>query len=297
MVRIGGVHGGKGPARRLVWPVVMAAALVAGFADSSPAPRVKSLCQPVDECSDPRGCPDFVVDYGFLADPDRTRLETWTYEPDNCAVIEGEVLAGKRELVVFHTVISNFGPGAIALGNPFDHPEWFDLETCHGHPHIKEYADYRLWTVAGYQQWRSTREAEPTACAVDIFSDFPELEAQLVRGAKRGFCLIDLDPHPLLSGIPCPAPAPDPRTYPTCDFSGLSVCWSDAYNWVPNFIDGNSIDVLELPDGDYVLENEANARHFFTEGNYLNNSAAVKIRLSHRGGGRGRRILEILGPP
>jgi hypothetical protein len=262
---------------------------VAGSADPAAAPRFKSLCEPVNRCTDRRGCPDFVVDQGILSGAFFWEL---TYAPDDCSVIEGEVNAGTREYVSFNTMISNFGPGAITLGDPLDHPEWFDLVTCHGHAHIKEYADYRLWTAAGYEQWTALRAANPEACVLDIFAAHPELEGQLARGHKQGFCLYDVVPHAQLSSVPCPA-AQDPKTYPGCDFAGLGVCWSDIYEAFPGFIDGQAIDVQDLPDGEYVLENEVNARHFFREANYLNNSAAVRLRLFQRGQ---RRLMEILGP-
>ncbi len=272
---------------RVALALVNALLLASAVAEAKKPVR---LCEPVDRCTDRRGCPDFVVDRGQLS---RVFFEVRTYAPTDCAVLEGEVAAGTHEYVTFPTVISNFGPGAITLGNPLDHPEWFDLQTCHGHPHIKEYADYRLWTVAGYQRWKALRAASPEACAQQIFNANSDLEAELVRGAKRGFCLYDVIAHAVLSTVPCPA-TPDPQTYFGCDYSGLSVCWADIYEPIPGYIDGQSINVSDVPDGDYVLENEANARHFFTEKDYFNNSAAVTIRLFHRGPSR---RVEVLGFP
>jgi hypothetical protein len=280
----------RGPAG---WParITLLLTLPLLFAETAPAAsRFKSLCVPENRCTDRRGCPDFVVDRGILSQPFFWEL---TYDAADCSVIEGEVGAGTREYVSFNTMISNFGPGAITLGDPFDHPEWFDLETCHGHPHIKEYADYRLWTVPGYQRFIALRAANPLACALDIFAAHPDLQTEMVRGNKRGFCLYDVVAHAELSAAPCPA-APDPRTYFGCDFSGLGVCWADIYESFPGFIDGQSIDVQDLPDGEYILENEVNARHFFKEADYSNNAAAVRIRLFHRGPFR---RMEILGAP
>jgi hypothetical protein len=232
-------------------------------------------CTPQNTCTDPRGCPDFVVDQQVLSN---LAAETRTYAATDCSVLEGEVPAGTNRFVVFSTMISNFGPGAITLGDPQEHPKWFDLVTCHGHPHIKEYADYRLWPRAAYAEWQALRGANPGACADDLLAANPSLASQMIAGGKRGFCLYDVLAHAVLSAVPCPATA-DAQTYFDCSFSGLSVCWADIYEPIPGLTDGQSIPITNLPTGDYVLENEANARHFFTETDYSNNSAAVIFRL------------------
>jgi len=245
-------------------------------------PAAAQTCTPQNTCTDPRGCPDFRVDPGAIHAilKGNYAVETRTYAPDDCSVIEGEVPAGTNRFLVFSTAISNFGPGALTLGNPADHPEWFDLVTCHGHPHIKEYADYRLWTATGYAQWIALRTANPGACAQDLLDAYPAIAAQMIKGGKRGFCLYDVIPHndyPTYSRV-CTATL-DPSTYPDCSNSGLGVCWSDIYEPIPGVIDGQSLPITNLPDGDYVLENEANARRFFTETDYTNNSAAVSFTL------------------
>ena len=247
-------------------------------------PAGAQTCTPQNTCTDPRGCPDFRVDPGtlFFTFTGNSGTEKRTYLPTDCSVIEGEVPVGTNTFLVFLTAITNFGPGALTLGNPADHPEWFDLETCHGHPHIKEYADYRLWTLAGYNQWVALRATNPEACAQDLLDANPDIAAQMMKGGKRGFCLYDVVPHNDISSVSrtCTAPL-DPPTYPDCSFSGLGVCWMDIYEPIFGFIDGQSLPVTDLADGDYVLENEANARRFFMEADYTNNSAAVGFRLRH----------------
>jgi hypothetical protein len=256
------------------------AAVVMGVAALAAAPMRAQTCTPQNTCTDSRGCPDFRVDPGVLMVNPRISIETRTYDPSDCSVIEGEVPAGTNDFLVFSTAITNFGPGALTLGNPADHPEWFDLVTCHGHPHIKEYADYRLWTAAGYNQWVALRTANPGACAQGLLDANPTIAAQMIKGGKRGFCLYDVVPHNDISSVSrtCTAPL-DPPTYPDCNNAGLGVCWMDVYEPIFGFIDGQSLPITGLPNGDYVLENEANARHFFTEADYSNNSAAVMFRL------------------
>src|SRR2546422_2789327 len=194
--------------------------------DVAAAKKPPPLCQPMVPCADSRGCPDMVIDRGVLADLLVHSIEFRTFASDDCVVLEGMVAPGTRKLLQFSTMTVNLGAGDLVLGNPLDHPDWFDLVTCHGHAHIKEYADYRLWTIAGYLQWTALRAADPSVCAQEIFAAHPELAAQLVNGAKRGFCFFDVVPAgtPFLPSatVTCPG-TPDPRKYLSCDFAGLSV--------------------------------------------------------------------------
>jgi hypothetical protein len=241
-------------------------------------------CTPVVPCVDSRGCPDLAIDGGLLwnggdfVDGLGMSIQSKKFAQSDCAVQEGEVQAGTRKLLVFSTMTSNIGDGDVFLANYLQHPEWFDLGNCHGHPHLKDYADYRLWTETGYSMWTTLRAANPTACAQQILAAHPELLPHLVLGAKRGFCVIDIAEAGSLpnNSVPCPTPPSDPRKYNSCLYQGLSHCWADIYD---AFTDGQWIDITNIPNGTYFLENETNAKHFITESNYNNNSAAVRIRI------------------
>ena len=238
-------------------------------------------CTPQVPCADPRGCPDLSIDTGVLMLRNATHPEMHTFAPTDCAVIEGMAVAGTRRLLFFATQTNNRGPGALILGNPADHPDWFELATCHGHYHIKDYADYRLWTTAGYAQWKALRAANPEACAADVLAANPSLQSQLVRGNKLGLCFFDVVMMGQISGSSelCPGTF-DPETYFDCDFAGLSVCWADIYEpGLFGVVDGQWIDITGLPDGQYVLENESNANRLITETDYSNNSSAIRLRI------------------
>ena len=240
-------------------------------------------CTPVVPCTDYRGCPDLVIDGGLLwnggafVDGIGMSIESKKFAQSDCAVQEGMVQAGTRKLLIFSTMTPNIGDGDLYLANPQQHPEWFDLDNCHGHPHLKDYADYRLWTETGYSMWTTLRAANPTACAQQILDAHPELLPHLVRGAKRGFCVIDVAEAGSLpnTSVTCPT-LPDLRKYNSCRLQGLSHCWADIYDALT---DGQWIDITNIPNGTYFLENETNAKHFFTEASYNNNSAAVKVRI------------------
>ncbi len=242
--------------------------------------QTTSVCEQPNPipCTDPRGCPDLIIDADFLPE---WFVENRRFPKRNCSVLEGEVLAGARTLLRFWSATPNIGPGDLAIGVPTD--EWFVLDTCHGHYHLKEYTDYRLWTKLGYAAWQNLRAANPGACPGDLLLAHPEISSQMVAGRKQGFCVIDLFPY---HKAPCPTDTVLPDKYFDCfGEQGLSVCWTDAYD--PG-LPGQWIDVTDLPDGDYVLELEVNAERLFTEANYDNNTGAIDIPLVkpvRRGGG------------
>src|SRR6266850_833705 len=103
--------------------------------------RGQTTCVPTVPCTDKNGCPGLIVDGTELTTNLALNRETWT--SSDCAVVEGEVAAGDRWLLRFDIATPNLGPGDLIIGKPTDHPEWYDLVTCHGHPHFKQYSDYR----------------------------------------------------------------------------------------------------------------------------------------------------------
>ncbi|HKB08575.1 MAG TPA: lysyl oxidase family protein [Candidatus Polarisedimenticolia bacterium] len=273
---------------RSVIPILMILSALLLAPRELEAKKPPPVCTPQVPCTDPRGCPNLVIDPGVLTN---VYFDVHTFAPTDCAVVEGMVTAGTRNLILFDTQTNNLGPGELFLGNPLDHPEWFDLTTCHGHAHIKDYADYRLWTPSGYQQWKALRAASPNLCAQQVLDANPALSSQLVRGNKLGLCFFDvvLMGEVSTASMLCPG-TPDPRKYLECDFAGLSVCWADIYEPIYGVVDGQWIDVTDVPDGDYVLENESNAKRLITETNYTDNSSAVSIRIH----GKKVRVLGIM---
>ena len=227
------------------------------------APIVHAISATVP-CSDPRGCPDLVVDPKTM----NPFPETTTFTDTDCAVVEGQVTAGTRKLLRFTSTTPNFGKGDLIVGAPSDHPEWFVWAPCHGHYHFREYADYRLWTPSGYKAWQKLRRANLDALASDLLAANPSIAAQMVEGHKQGFCVIDLVEYPRRS---------DSGKYYDCGSNqGISVGWADEYG---SYLEGQWIDVTDLPLGPYVLEDEVNAERLFDESSFRNNSAAVKVKL------------------
>lgn len=222
-------------------------------------------------CTDPRGCPDLTVKESALT---HSVLKKTTFAPTHCAVVEGMTKAGTRELLEFAYATPNLGPGALKVGSVTAHPDLFEFSDCHGHYHFRQYADYRLWTPQGYNQFQAFRAAAPNATAAEILNAHPELRSQLVEGAKRGFCVIDFKVWAGFQGTR------DPRTYVDCtNNQGIGVGWVDKYS---KSLDGQWIDVTDVPNGNYVLNVEANAERVFAEANYKNNSASFPVVVKHQ---------------
>jgi hypothetical protein len=220
-------------------------------------------------CSDPRGCPDLLLDDLQMLAGGNT-LEPW-FE-DDCAVQEGATEAGVRQLMRFTFTSPNLGLGDLIVGGPDDHPGLFEYHPCHDHFHFKEYADYRLWVPEKHAQWEAYRTANPDVTAEEALALNPDIAAGLITGEKRGFCVIDIAPAgPSLRHDPV-VPDADGK-YVACDTNqGISVGWADTYD--PT-LDGQWIDVTDVAPGAYVLEAEVNAEHVYEELDYSNNRGYV----------------------
>ncbi|MGB0653768.1 MAG: lysyl oxidase family protein [Thermoplasmatota archaeon] len=218
-------------------------------------------------CSDEAGCPDLIVDARDLRQGFQ-RAET--FSPSDCNVQEGSTEPGTRQLLRFSFTTPNIGLGDLIVGRPSQHPEWFEWGACHGHWHFREYADYRLWTVDGWLVWNTLRLAHPDATAQEVFDGYPDLTTGYVDGHKQGFCIIDLQ-------LFFPASLAGPGQYYSCGSNqGISVGYADSYYWG---LDGQFIDVTDVPSGVYVLEAEVNAERLYVESDYVNNRGVMVVRI------------------
>jgi hypothetical protein len=170
-------------------------------------------------------------------------LETRLVTTDDCALAEGAVAApGERRLLRFDTIVVNRGSRDLVLGDPahplppFDAGD-FEFSPCHGHFHLRSFADYEL-----------RRAGERVAF-----------------GHKQAFCVRDSLPY---------APVPG-RGY-ACDFQGISAGWGDAY---PARLDGQWVDVTDVPAGDYDLVVTVNPDGRIAETGSAPNVARVPVHL------------------
>lgn len=245
-------------------PLTIAASLLLLAATSTPA---SASHDGSIACTDPRGCPDLLVDDLQMAVGAQT-VEPW-FE-DDCAVVEGATEPGLRQLLRFTFSSPNLGLGDLIVGAPADRPDLFEYHPCHDHFHFKEYADYRLWEPQKFLAWDELRTSQPELTAEEALAANPDIAEGLITGEKRGFCVIDIAPAgPNQRHAPV---VPDPEgKYFDCDENqGISVGWADTYD--PT-LDGQWIDVTAVAPGAYILEAEVNAEHVYEEMDYSNNRA------------------------
>jgi hypothetical protein len=97
--------------------------------------------------------------------------------------------------------------------------------------------------------------------------------AIVAAGEKTSFCILDLGVHDnSLPGFPANG---EFRTC-TSTVQGLSVGWVDVYSWS---LEGQSIDVTDVPSGTYWLESVVDTENSFVESDETNNVARILVTL------------------
>ena len=225
------------------------------------------------------GLPNLIVRQDILAHNWIVRVENLAATA--CSVEEGEVTPGEHTLLRFSVSTPNIGDADLALGDPNAHVAandgLYEFATCHNHYHFRHYALYQL---------------------IDPNTGF------VWRAAKRGFCMIDVQPAPAYFGIP-----PGPAQFKACGQigipgnQGISSGHADEYVWKLGgqyfVLDGGDGQPV-IPPGQYVLritvnpgfapqpgENVAFATidpltglyHMLPESNYADNVAEVLVTI------------------
>ncbi len=238
-------------------------------------------------CAVPIGpdLPDLIVDAHFLKTQMYVTEET--FSAAGCTVREGCVTEpGTHLLLRFNSTTPNIGKADLFIGDP--HAcigDLFRFSECHQHLHFQEYSDYRLWTLAGYERWVARRDlSSPTNSGrnAQLLEQARE-RGDLLVGRKQGFCIIDILPFQFGDIIPAP-----PK-YQSCgSFQGLQVGWADQY--VP-LLSCQFVQVTDLKEGDYVLEDHVNPEQLLPESDYTNNSSAVRFHFVPKQGRSGPSVI------
>src|SRR5262245_30537878 len=223
--------------------------------------------------------PNLIVRQDILA-------HNWIVRVENlpatfCSVQEGEVTPGEHTLLRFSVSTPNIGAADLALGDPNAHVAagdgLYEFATCHHHFHFRHYALYQL---------------------IDPNTQF------VWRAAKRGFCMIDVQPAPAWFGIP-----PGPAQFRSCGQigipgnQGISSGHADEYVWKLGgqyfVLDGGDGQPV-IPPGQYLLRITVNPGfvpqpgenvkfatidpltqlyHMLAESNYADNVAEVLVTI------------------
>jgi hypothetical protein len=240
-----------------------------------------AVADPAVPCTDPRGCPDLIVSPVALAH--QLVLDSRHVSPKECKAREQESRPGEVRLLRFNFASPNLGPGALKVGAPVERPDLFERSECHGHPHFRGFADYRLWTTEGYAQWTSLRAANPGVLAAALLAENAPVRSKMVAGHAQGCCLADALPCDFLLPVGCPdGQVIDEPAYGDCGASqGISVGWADLYSVG---LDGQWVDATDL-GGTYVLEVEVIPQRQLAEESYANNTASACVNIPPRAPG------------
>ena len=140
--------------------------------------------------------------------------------------------------------------GSFALGEIVSQ---FEYHPAHKHFHIASVSEYQLFTASG-----------PTDT-----NPFDGVDTG-IGSEKVTFCLIDW------VKISDNSPNTE-RAYSACDgeFQGVSPGWMDQYH---QDLEGQELEVTNLPTGYYFLVLTANPEHHFIESDFSNNSSWVLLK-------------------
>lgn len=131
----------------------------------------------------------------------------------------------------------------------------FVYHPTHNHIHVEAWCQYRM------------REVLPG----------DGVGAVLAEGEKTSFCILDLAVFD--SSLPGFPPG---GQFNTCSSTtqGLSVGWMDIYS---KELDGQWIDITDLPNGEYWLEAEVDPEGNFLESDETNNIGRIKVNIGSGG--------------
>jgi len=80
-----------------------------------------------------------------------------SYVGDSHEVDDGCVPPGPHRVLRFDFVSKNVGNTDFVIGRPMDRPDLFYFSAAHGHYHMKEFNQYKLFDVMGHLVVPSTK--------------------------------------------------------------------------------------------------------------------------------------------
>lgn len=133
----------------------------------------------------------------------------------------------------------------------------FEYKDEHEHWHLANFANYELWN----------------------FGEDGERDELLSSNVKISFCIWDYGEFPEGNfDVPIDIVDTQARQFPECNYElqGLTVGWYDKYE---AFTQGQSIDIREIPDGQYMLRTIINVEEDVYESSYENNESFIYIEI------------------
>ena len=156
---------------------------------------------------------------------------------------DGCITPGTHRVVRFDFLTYNKGDTDLVVGNPADHPDWFVMSASHGHYHLIDFNEFRLFDSSGNP---------------------------IGTGAKQAFCLEDSE---RIDANARPTPQ-----FQSCNTNqGVSAGWADLYY---KALPCQYIVIDGLPDGDYTLLSTTNAKRLFPESTYDDNTICTGLHIA-----------------
>lgn len=178
-----------------------------------------------------------------------TQIQERTFGAAACEVMEGCTVVGSRRLLRFDLLTPNIGAADLYFGSPTaaGRPStMFEFGTCHRHWHLRGYADYRLFDMAG---------------------------REVGRGHKQSFCLLDTARY---MGMSTDLPA---ASRYNCGNQGIHAGWYDLYG---RSLDCQYVDITDVPAGAYRLRAQVNAERVVAESRYDDNEVFMTVVIPPR---------------
>lgn len=173
-------------------------------------------------------------------------LETKEFFASDADVQDHCVDPGWHRLLRFDSLTHNIGDADLDIGTPLSRPDLFEWDPGHGHWHLIQFTEYRLFDDTGNE---------------------------VATGVKLGRCLSDnehrSDWGPQFGHFSTDCIADDSQP-------GVTQGWADFYH---GFLPCQFIVIDGLPDGCYTLVTTTNAQHALVEDTYDDNTACVGLRL------------------
>ena len=165
-----------------------------------------------------------------------------TFGPDDHDVQDGCVTPGQHRVMRFDFLSHNVGDTDIVVGSPADRPDFFVWSAGHGHYHLKDFNEFKLFNPSGEQ--------------VGI-------------GHKQAFCLIDVERI-------------NPNARPNAQFNdcntnqGISAGWADLYD---ANLPCQYMVIDDVADGDYTLQSTTNSQQIVDEDSYSDNTTWTGLKI------------------
>jgi hypothetical protein len=172
------------------------------------------------------------------------RITEETFAPTgDHSVQDGCVTPGTHRLLRFDFLSHNMGDTDLVVGSPAARPDLFEFSAAHGHYHLKNFNEFKLFDTSGNQ---------------------------VIKGYKQAFCLIDVERiNPLASPT---------AKFQACNTNqGVSAGWADLYD---SDLPCQFIVIDGVLDGNYTLLSTTNLLHIVHEDTYDDNTICTGLKIS-----------------